>query len=393
MSVTAARGFLAAGVTAGLKASGRPDVALVSCDRVATAAAVLTTNHVQAAPVVVTRAAIGDGRLRAVVVNSGGANACTGVAGLDDAREMAARVAKTIDCESDDVAVASTGLIGVRLPIERVLLGIDAAADALSSDGGDAAAAAIMTTDTVPKQAVAQISTGDRAVIVGGMAKGAGMLAPALATMIAVLTTDAAVAPAALDAALRSAVTTTFDRVDADGCTSTNDTVVLLASGASGVAVERAGPHWPAFVAALTKVCRSLADQLVDDAEGATKRITVAVRGARDDHVALAAARGVARSALVKCALHGEDPNWGRVLAALGASTAGFEPDRVDVDFNGVTVCRGGVAAGGDDEARAALGARHVTVRIDLNDGAAAADVLTTDLSAAYVHGNSAYST
>ncbi len=390
MSVTSAKGFRAAGVTAGLKASGKPDVALVVADAPCSVAGVFTRNRVQAAPVVVSRAVVASGQARAVVLNSGGANACTGAPGLADAREMAAATAAALGCAAGDVAVASTGLIGVRLPMDRLADGIAKAVADLSADGGADAATAIMTTDTVPKQATA---TGPQGVSVGGMAKGAGMLAPALATMLVVLTTDADVAPADLQHVLEGATSRTFDRIDSDGCMSTNDTVLLLASGASGMVLSPDGAAWPEFAAAVEAVCADLATQLIDDAEGASKRIAVTVAGAPDEAGAVEAARAVARSALLKCALHGEDPNWGRVLAALGTSAVDLDPDVVDVSFNGVPVCRGGVAAGDPEAARAALAAREIAVDIDLKLGAATATILTTDLTAAYVHENSAYST
>ena len=393
MSVTAARGFRAAGVTAGLKASGRPDLALVVADSDAAVAGLLTANRVQAAPVRVTRDVVARGRARAVVLNSGGANACTGAPGLGDARAMARCAAAALGCDEREVAVASTGLIGVALPMDLVVPGIGAAAAALSDDGGADAAVAIMTTDTVPKQAVRVIGVEGVDVTVGGMAKGAGMLAPALATMLVVLTTDADVAPGPLGDALRAASRTTFDRLDGDGCMSTNDTVLLLASGASGRAVGPGDASWPRFVAALTDVCAELAERLIDDAEGATKRIEVAVSGARSEGEAVDAARAVARSALFKCAMHGADPNWGRVLAALGTSAAVFDPEEVSVAFNGVAVCTRGVAAGDHARAADALASREVVVSVHLGAGGAAASVLTTDLTAAYVHENSAYST
>lgn len=393
MSVTAPAGFRAAGVVAGLKSSGRPDVALVVADRPASVAGVLTTNRVQAAPVQVTREVLAAGLARAVVLNSGGANACTGPAGLDDARAMAREVAAALGCSECEVAVASTGLIGTRLPMSSVRGGISAAVEALSRSGGDDAAAAIMTTDTVPKQASRSFIAHGVPVTVGGMAKGAGMLAPALATMLVMLTTDADIPPADLDAALRGATETTFDRVDADGCQSTNDTVLLLASGASGARVGDDPATWRDFVGALQGVCADLADQLVDDAEGASKRIEITVGGARDEADALAAARAIARSALFKCAMHGEDPNWGRVMAALGTTSAAFDPEAVAITFNGVGVCLAGVASGDPAAARSALAARVVEVGVDLGAGDAVARVLTTDLTAAYVHENSAYST
>ncbi len=393
MSVTAAQGFRASGVTAGLKASGRPDIALVVADGAVSIAGVLTTNRVLAAPVLVTREVLRAGRARAVVLNSGGANACTGKPGIDDAHRMARAVAGALGCAEGEVAVASTGLIGVRLPMDRVVAGINAAAGALSAEGGPDAATAIMTTDTIAKELAVSRPYGDTAVTVGGMAKGAGMLAPALATMLVVLTTDADVSPADLDVAVRAATATTFDRIDGDGCMSTNDTVLILASGASGVSISSNDGAWPSFVEHATEVCRDLAGQLIDDAEGASKRIEVTVTGAVSEEQALSAARSVARSALFKCAMHGADPNWGRVLAAIGTSAAVFDPDRVDVGFNGVPVCRDGVAAGDEAAARAALAPREVVVSIDLHAGDATATVLTTDLTAAYVHENSAYST
>jgi glutamate N-acetyltransferase/amino-acid N-acetyltransferase len=384
VSVTAPQGFRASGVTAGLKASGKPDVALVVSDVTANAAAVFTSNTVRAAPVLQSHAALADGRLRAVVLNSGGANACTGAQGRADAAAMAAVTAAHLGCAATEVAVASTGLIGVPLPMDLVVPGIEAAAAALDADGGPRAARAIMTTDSVPKEAVRRAG----GVTVGGMAKGAGMLAPALATMLVVVTTDADVAPDDLDTALRAATAATFDRVDADGCMSTNDAVYVLANAASGVRLDNA-----AFTELLTEVCADLASQLVNDAEGASKRIEVTVAQAVTEADALAAARAVARSSLLKCAVHGEDPNWGRVLAAIGTTSAAFDPDRVGVSINGVQVCRDGTAYGDLDAARTAMKSRDVAIDVTLDAGIAAATVLTTDLTAAYVHENSAYST
>ena len=384
MSVTQAKGFPAAGVVAGPTRSGRPDLAIVAADRPVAAAGVFTSNKVQAAPVRQSRAALADGTLRAVVLNSGGANACTGPQGVRDAAAMAAATAAALGCDPADVAVASTGLIGVPLPMGRVLPGIAVAAAALGPDGGTAAAEAIRTTDSIAKQAA--VTT--HGFTVGGMAKGAGMLAPALATMLAVVTTDADVPPADLQKALALATARTFDRIDTDGCMSTNDSVYLLASGASGVR-----PPWDVFVGALTDVCADLATQLVDDAEGATKRLTVTVTGAASEADAVDAARAVARSALLKCAVHGEDPNWGRVLAALGTSAAAFDPDAVGVAINGVEVCRAGAAYGDLAEARTAMKTREVEIVVTLAAGDASASVHTTDLTAAYVHENSAYST
>jgi glutamate N-acetyltransferase/amino-acid N-acetyltransferase len=382
MTVTAAAGFRAAGVAAGLKSSG-PDVAVVVNDGPGYAAAgVFTANRVKAAPVLWTQQVLTAGALRAVVLNSGGANACTGPAGFQDTHTTAEHVAGLLDCGAGDVAVCSTGLIGERLPMDRLLSGIGEAATSLSVAGGDTAADAIRTTDTRPKTAVA-ISGG---VTVGGMAKGAGMLAPELATMLSVITTDAVADAALLDRVLRRATAASFDRVDSDGCMSTNDTVLLLASGASGVELD------PEQLAELVvAVCTDLARQLVADAEGASKQVLVEVEGAADTDDAFEVARAVARSNLLKCALHGEDPNWGRVLAAVGTTSADFEPDEIDVAFGGVWVCRAGSI--GDDRAKVDLSGRDVVITIDLHAGSSRATVWTNDLTAAYVHENSAYST
>ncbi|MGW6948730.1 bifunctional glutamate N-acetyltransferase/amino-acid acetyltransferase ArgJ [Streptomyces xanthophaeus] len=382
MSVTAAQGFLAAGVAAGIKKSGDPDLALVVNRGPSRAAAgVFTSNRVQAAPVRWSRRVLADGRLTAVVLNSGGANACTGPAGADDARQMAERTALAVDTAPDEVAVCSTGLIGLLLPMDRITAGIDTAAERLSDGGGEDAAVAIKTTDSVHKTAVA----GGDGWTVGGMAKGAGMLAPGLATMLVVLTTDADVSAEVLDPALRDAVRTTFDRVDSDGCMSTNDTVLLLASGASGVV-----PDTAEFTEAVRTVCADLARQLVADAEGASKEIEVAVIGAASEEDAVEVGRSVARNNLLKCALHGEDPNWGRVLSAIGTTAAVFDPDRLDVAINGVWVCRDGAA--GEPREKVDLSGREITVTVDLRSGEAAATLWTNDLTAEYVHENSAYS-
>ncbi|MET8683354.1 bifunctional glutamate N-acetyltransferase/amino-acid acetyltransferase ArgJ [Streptomyces sp. NPDC004732] len=382
MSVTAARGFTASGISAGIKDSGAPDLALVvNRGPSDAAAAVFTSNRVQAAPVRWSRRVISDGTLTAVVLNSGGANACTGPAGEDDTRVMAERTARALDVEAGRVAVCSTGLIGVRLPMDRVTAGIDTAAAELSEDGGEPAAVAIKTTDSVHKTAVAS----GPGWTVGGMAKGAGMLAPGLATMLVVLTTDADVSAPSLDSALREAVRTTFDRVDSDGCMSTNDTVLLLASGASGVRPDPAE-----FTRAVHGVCLDLALRLIADAEGASKEIEVRVVGAASEQDAVTVGRSVARNNLLKCALHGEDPNWGRVLSAIGTTSAVFDPDRLDVSINGVRVCRDGAA--GEPRDKVDLSGREVTIAVDLRSGDASATIWTNDLTAAYVHENSAYS-
>jgi glutamate N-acetyltransferase/amino-acid N-acetyltransferase len=383
MSVTTPRGFRAAGVAAGLKSSGL-DVALVVNDGPGAAAAgVFTANRVKAAPVLWSQQVISAGVVRAVVLNSGGANACTGPRGFQDTHATAEHAAAALGgIGAADVAVCSTGLIGELLPMDKLLLGVDAAASALASDGGSAAAEAIMTTDTRPKTVVVEKSGWS----VGGMAKGAGMLAPGMATMLCVLTTDAVAGPEVLDAALRAATRVSFDRVDSDGCMSTNDTVLLLASGASGVE-----PAAQELVAAVTAACHDLAQQLLTDAEGATKDVAIEVVGAASVDDAVEVGRSVARNNLVKTALFGNDPNWGRILAAVGTTAAAFEPDALDVAVNGVWVCKGGAAA--DDRSTVDLTARAVTIRIDLHAGADEATIWTNDLSHAYVHENSAYST
>ena len=389
MSVTAPLGFRAAGVAAGLKESGQPDVAVVLNDGPSrAAAAVFTGNRVQAAPVTWTRQVVSGGRVRAVVLNSGGANACTGAPGFQDTHATAEHLAAAIDDSAGEIAVCSTGLIGERLPMDKLLPGVDAAVAAVSRAGGMFAADAIRTTDTVVKIAFRHGAAPSAAEVytVGGMAKGAGMIAPALATMLCVLTTDADLPPAELDAALRSAVGQTFDRLDTDGCMSTNDTVLLLASGATGV-----HPDVGEFTVTLTEVCADLARQLQLDAEGAQKMIAIEVIGAASEADAVTVGRAVARSNLVKCAIGGEDPNWGRILSAVGTTDAVFEPDRLNVAVNGVWVCRHGAA--GDERAKVDLTPKDVTITVDLSAGPQSAVILTTDLTAAYVHENSAYST
>ena len=381
MSVTAAKGFRAAGVRAGLKKSGAPDVALVVNDGpLAVAAGVFTYNRFKAAPVLWSQQVLADGELRAVVLNSGGANACTGSAGFADTHETAERVAQLLEVGAGDIAVCSTGLIGERLPMVKLLAGVQAAVTELDTDGGGAAATAIMTTDTVSKQA--EISAGG--FTVGGMAKGAGMIAPALATMLVVVTTDAVLTPEQANAALRASTNVTFDRIDSDGCMSTNDTVLLLASGASGVT-----PDLAEFTAALTTVCWDLSRQIIADAEGASKDITIVVDEAVTDNDAVEVARAISRSNLLKCAIHGEDPNWGRVLSAIGTTEAVFDPDLVDVAMNGVWICKGGAI--GADRDLVDLSGRAVEIVVTLHAGTQSATVLTNDLTAEYVHENSAY--
>jgi len=389
VTVTTPKGFRASGVAAGLKSGGGPDVAVVVNDGPdVIAAGVFTGNRVKAAPVLWSQQVLKGGIVRAVVLNSGGANACTGSQGFRDTHataEHAAAVlraaAKPMLIGAGDVAVCSTGLIGEFLPMDKLLPGVSAAAEALHADGGGEAARAIMTTDTVAKNAVAERDGWS----VGGMAKGAGMLAPALATMLVVLTTDAVAGSEALGTALREATRVTFDRIDADGCMSTNDTVLLLASGASDVQ-----PEQDELTAAVTAVCHDLAQQLIADAEGATKHITIEVLGAASETDAIEVGRTVARNNLVKTALFGSDPNWGRILAAVGTTEAAFEPDRIDVGVNGVWVCRAGAAA--EDRSKVDLSGRDVTIQVHLHEGEMTATIWTTDLSHAYVHENSAYS-
>jgi glutamate N-acetyltransferase/amino-acid N-acetyltransferase len=389
MSVTTPKGFRAGGVAAGLKTSGGLDVALVVNDGPdSTAAGVFTANRVKAAPVMWSQQVLKGGVVRAVVLNSGGANACTGSQGFRDTHATAEHVAavlrgahKPMLVGAGDVAVCSTGLIGEMLPMDKLLPGVAAAGKALGADGGAAASEAIMTTDTVAKTTVV---AGD-GWSVGGMAKGAGMLAPAMATMLCVLTTDAVAGNDALDEALRTASRLTFDRIDADGCMSTNDTVLLLASGASDIQ-----PTQQELTAAVTAACQDLAQQLIADAEGATKHIAIEVLGAASEADAVEVGRSVARNNLVKTALFGNDPNWGRILAAVGTTQAAFTPDRIDVGVNGVWVCRGGAAA--EDRSKVDLSGRDVTIAVHLHEGEMTATIWTTDLSHAYVHENSAYS-
>ncbi|MCX4633271.1 bifunctional glutamate N-acetyltransferase/amino-acid acetyltransferase ArgJ [Streptomyces sp. NBC_01443] len=381
MSVTAARGFTAAGIAAGIKQNGNRDLALVVNNGPRSAAAgVFTSNRVQAAPVQWSRQILADGEIRAVVLNSGGANACTGPQGFQDTYATAEKAAERLGLDAADVAVCSTGLIGVPLPMDRILAGVESAATLLSESGGEDAAVAVMTTDTVHKTAA--VTRGEWTV--GGMAKGAGMLAPGLATMLVVLTTDAALDSAALDRALRDATRSTFDRVDSDGCMSTNDTVLLLSSGASEVT-----PEYAEFAEAVHRVCADLARQLIGDAEGASKEIRIEVVGAASEDDAVEVGRSVARNNLLKCAIHGEDPNWGRVLSAIGTTSAVFEPDRLNVAINGVWVCKNGSV--GEDRTLVDMTGREVGITVDLAAGADSAVIWANDLTAEYVHENSEY--
>jgi glutamate N-acetyltransferase/amino-acid N-acetyltransferase len=382
MSVTTPAGFRAHGVAAGLKTSGGKDVALVVNDGPRfDSASVFTANRCLANPVLWSKEVVKDGVVRAVVLNSGGANCYTGPQGFQTTHAVAERVADKVGIGAIDVVVCSTGLIGLANDRDALLAGVDAAYDGLATDGGVDAAEAIMTTDSVSKQAVVQGAGWG----LGGMAKGAGMLAPQLATMLVVLTTDAVVDAADLDTALRAATRVSFDRLDSDGCMSTNDTVTLMASGASGIT-----PSLPDFTEALTQLCTDLAMQLLRDAEGADHDIAITTVNAATEDEAVEVSRSVARSNLFKAAVFGKDPNWGRVLASIGTTQAAFDPADLDVAMNGVWVCRGSEPHA--DPATVDLSAREVTVTIDLKSGTERATVWTNDLTHAYVHENSAYS-
>jgi glutamate N-acetyltransferase/amino-acid N-acetyltransferase len=382
MTVTHPKGFRAAGVAAGLKSTGARDVALVVNDGPRhDSASVFTTNRCKANPVLWSERVVQDGVVRAVVLNSGGANCYTGPEGFQTTHAVAERVAEHLGVGAIDVVVCSTGLIGLVNPREQVLAGVDSAAGELTVAGGQAAAEAIMTTDSHPKQVVVEGAGWS----VGGMAKGAGMLAPQLATMLVVLTTDAAVDADVADRALRAATRLSFDRLDSDGCMSTNDTVTLMASGASGVTPTEAD-----FTEALTRACTDLAMQLLADAEGADHEIAITVLHAATEDDAVEVGRSVARSNLFKAAVFGKDPNWGRVLASIGTTRAAFDPADLDVAMNGVWVCRSSVPHEPPDKVD--LDGRHVDVTIDLKAGDARATVWTNDLTHAYVHENSAYS-
>ncbi|MER5464417.1 bifunctional glutamate N-acetyltransferase/amino-acid acetyltransferase ArgJ [Streptomyces sp. NPDC002668] len=382
MSVTAAKGFTAAGIAAGIKENGNPDLALVVNNGPRRAAAgVFTSNRVKAAPVLWSEQVLRGGEVTAVVLNSGGANACTGPQGFQDTHATAEKAAEVLRQSAGEVAVASTGLIGLLLPMDEILAGVEKAATELSPHGGEKAAIAIKTTDTVHKTAVV---TKD-GWTVGGMAKGAGMLAPGLATMLVVLTTDADLEAGTLDTALREATRQTFDRIDSDGCMSTNDTVLLLASGASEFT-----PRYDEFADAVRTVCDDLARQLIGDAEGASKDIRIEVINAATEDDAVEVGRSIARNNLLKCAIHGEDPNWGRVLSAIGTTQAAFEPDRLNVAINDVWVCRNGSV--GEDRDLVDMRYREVKITADLSAGSESAVIWANDLTADYVHENSAYS-
>ena len=383
MSVTFPKGFLASGVASGLKTSGNPDVALVvNQGPHLTASAVFTSNRCKANPILWSMEAVKDQQAKAVVLNSGGANCYTGPQGFQTTHQSAELVASLLDCSAQDVLVCSTGIIGEQLDREKLFAGIKTAKQQLSENGGDSAALAIMTTDSVPKLSQVESTSGWR---IGGMAKGAGMLAPALATMLVVITTDAIIEPSALEKALRKAVRKSFDRLDSDGATSTNDQVTLLSSGASEVRADSAE-----FEALLEQVCLDLAKQLMSDAEGASHNIYIEVRSAASEDDAVEVARAIARNNLFKTAIYGNDPNWGRILAAIGTTDASFDPYNIDVSINGVLVSANGAPA--EDRSAVDLSPRDVRISIELNSGDSSATVMTNDLTVAYVNENSAYS-
>ena len=377
-------GFVAAAVTAGIKPSGKPDMALVvNTGPEFVAAGVFTRNRVVASPVKLTRKAVADGRLAAVVYNSGNANACNGAQGDADAAAVVQRVADAIGCEAADVAACSTGLIGEQLPLDLMLNAVDPLVAGLG-DHADAAAEAIMTTDTVPKTTLVTHAGGWS---LAGMGKGVGMMAPSLATMLVCLTTDASITPEMADAALRQATAVTFDRLDIDGSTSTNDTVLLLASGASGIT-----PTQQELDEVVREACEDLARQMQADAEGVTKRVAVTVTGTTTDDMALNAARTIARDNLFQCAMFGSDPNWGRTLAAVGMADADMDPEKISVYFNNQAVCIDSCGAPGARDVD--LTGVDIDVVVDLGAGGSGqATIRTTDLSLGYVEFNSAYST
>jgi len=392
--VATARGFRAAGISAGIKASGKPDLALIVSDTVAQIAAVYTTNKVLAAPVIVSKEHLqrSGGKARAIVVNSGCANSCTGDTGMRDARTMAEETARLVGCPVEQVLVASTGVIGVALPMDKVRSGIPAAFGALGADQGPAAAQAIMTTDLSPKEAAAKITIGGREASIGGMCKGAGMIEPMMATMLGFVTTDVAMPQALLDRALREAVDQSFNAITVDGDSSTNDCVLLLASGASGVIVDDSS--YAAFVEGLTAVCRQLALAIVRGGEGATKLVQVNVTGAASSAEARKAAKVIANSLLVKTAIHGGDPNWGRLICAAGRAGVTFDASRAGVTMGSIVLFKDGQPH--DERAPAAaeyLKGAELTIGVDLGAGSASSTVWTCDLSAEYVRINADYRT
>lgn len=392
-NITSPKGFKAAGIHVGVKpGSAEKDLALVYSEEPASAAAVYTTNRVQAAPIQVDREHLQDGRARAVVLNSGNANACTGAQGLENARRMCHQTAQALKLQTDEVLVCSTGVIGVQLPIETIEKGIPAAAAALAADGGADAAQAIMTTDTVPKTYAVELASGLR---VGGMAKGAGMIAPNMATMLAVAATDAAVAPGLLREMLNQATKRSFNCVTVDGDMSTNDTLIALANGAAGAPlIAGEGPTADEFYAGLEEVCRQLARQIARDGEGATKLVAIQVQNAQSEEEARKVGLAVANSSLVKTAVFGCDPNWGRILCAVGYSGADVDPARVQVSLCGTPIYGGGAGRDFDKEKLiAAMREKDIPIHIDLQQGRAEAEIYTCDLSYEYVRINAEYTT
>lgn len=376
-------GFRAAGVAAGIKSSGAKDLALLVNDGPNYfGTAVFTSNQVVAAPVTWSQEAVRDREIRAVLLNSGGANACTGPDGFLDTHRSAEKVGELLSISASDVGVCSTGLIGVRLPMEKVMAGIETASKSLAQKNLNDLAEAIMTTDSKPKISHAETSGTHFA----GVAKGAGMLAPSLATMLSVVMTDAQVDPGNAEQIFRNVCDKTFNRIDSDGCTSTNDTVFFLASGASGVQLSN-----EELESALTKICSDLASQLIADAEGHSKIVSITTINAKSERDAVEIGRACARNNLLKCALHGEDPNWGRILAAIGTTNAVIDPQRIDVSLNGVWVCKS--SAPGEARESVDMKGERIDILIDLHVGSATATILTNDLTAMYVHENSAYAT
>lgn len=393
--ITFPRGFRAAGVSAGIKKSGKRDVALLVSEGLAALAAVFTRNQMAAAPVIVARETAATGRGRAIVINSGVANACTGAEGIADARATIAHVAAGLGCKPEEVLVASTGIIGKRLPMDKLLAGIDGALAELATDGGGAAAEAILTTDTCLKRSAAEIELGGRLVRFGAMAKGSGMIHPDMATMLCFITTDAAIAPALLQEALGEVVETTFNMISVDGDTSTNDMVAVLANGAAGnEEIREKNADYQRLRTVLYELCEEMARAIVLDGEGATKLLTITVSGAPDFAAAKRVAMAVAQSPLVKTACFGQDPNWGRVAAAVGYAGVPLRAERVAIAFGGITVYYGGVGLDCDESAlKQVMAAREISLTIDLANGDGRATVWSCDLSYDYVKINGEYRT
>ncbi|NOY53131.1 MAG: bifunctional glutamate N-acetyltransferase/amino-acid acetyltransferase ArgJ [Deltaproteobacteria bacterium] len=391
--VTAPAGFQAAGLACGIKKDNTPDLALLFSDRDAAAAGVFTRNRVVAAPVVWTRKILRKEKLRAVIVNSGNANACTGRRGKDDTTAMAAETARCFNLCAQDIAVASTGVIGQPLPMEKILPAIPLVAAKLSGRGNAQAARAILTTDTFPKSKAVEIREKTGRFRIGGIAKGSGMIHPDMATMLAFFTTDAAIAPALLKKALRTAVDRSFHRITVDGDTSTNDTVLILANGASGIRIEEGELISSGFQKALNGICLELAQEIVKDGEGATKFITLRVIHGRKTQECLKIAKAIATSSLVKTALFGEDANWGRILSSAGTAGVPFRPESVDIYFGDIQIVKGGCPSGAAEEKEAArlLKKRKIQITVDLNLGTAETEVYTSDLSYDYVRINAEY--